>query len=84
MHWCQPHVSGMTLPPLAAHGCTVINTSVYIFGGLSTNGASNTLYCLDTGVCVCVCVCVCGRERERRRERNGEGSGKEGERDTAD
>ena len=24
----------------------------------STNGASNTLYCLDTGVCVCVCVCI--------------------------
>ncbi len=42
-------VSVTALPALAAHGCAVIGRKVYMFGGLGPDGASDTLYCLDTG-----------------------------------
>ena len=42
-------MSGAPPPPLAAHGCAVVGRKLYIFGGLTVGGASDGLYCLDTG-----------------------------------
>lgn len=50
MHWTKQQPLGPAPPPLAAHGCAIIGTHLYIFGGLTTNGARDTLYCLDTGM----------------------------------
>ena len=47
--WSQPVVSGTSPPPLAAHGCAVVGRRVFLFGGLTIGGASDVLYCLDTG-----------------------------------
>ena len=49
MHWCEQKPSGSAPPPLAAHGCAIIGTRLYIFGGLTTSCACDTLHCLDTG-----------------------------------
>ncbi len=51
--WSTPKVKGQQAPPLAAHGCAVIDQNVFVFGGLSpTLGASDQLYCLKTGEAV--------------------------------
>ena len=42
-------VDGTPPPPLAAHSCAVVERRVYLFGGLTIGGASDALYCLDTG-----------------------------------
>ena len=49
--WSHPKVKGVAVPPLAAHGCAVIRTKLYMFGGLTPTGsASDQLYALDTGM----------------------------------
>lgn len=47
--WLEPVVDGTPPPPLAAHSCAVVGRRVYLFGGLTIGGASDALYCLDTG-----------------------------------
>ena len=47
--WSKPVMSGAPPPPLAAHGCAVVGTKLYVFGGLTIGGASDALYCLGTG-----------------------------------
>ncbi len=51
LKWSCPRVGGVSPPPLAAHGCAVVGTAVYVFGGLSPvyPGAGDALYCLNTG-----------------------------------
>ena len=52
LKWSCPKVGGAAPPPLAAHGCAVIGSDVYMFGGLSPvfPGAQDSLYCLNTGM----------------------------------
>lgn len=59
MHWSKQQPEGPAPPLLAAHGCAIIGTRLYIFGGLTTNGACDSLYCLDTGTNG-MCVHDCG------------------------
>ena len=48
--WSHPKVKGAVSPCLAAHGCAVIGSKLYLFGGLTPTGtASDELYSLDTG-----------------------------------
>ena len=53
--WSCPKVGGAVPPPLAAHGCAVLGSDVYIFGGLSPAGpgAMDQLYRLNTGKGTC-------------------------------
>ncbi len=56
--WSCPKVKGDLSPHLAAHGCAVIGRKVFVFGGMSpTTGASDCLYCLNTGeYSSCSCI----------------------------
>ena len=47
--WTEVETKGRRPPPLAAHGCAFIRRKLYVFGGLSPEGACDELYCLDTG-----------------------------------
>lgn len=51
LKWTSLKVGGAAPPPLAAHGCAVIGSLIYVFGGLSPEGpgAQDALYCLNTG-----------------------------------
>ena len=67
-------MEGVSPTARAAHGCAVIGSRMFIFGGLSPSGPLNDLFVLDTGelrsantlrrekrsrVCVCVHARVC-------------------------
>ena len=48
--WSNPKVRGIASPSLAAHGCAIIGSKLYMFGGLTPAGAaSDELYSLETG-----------------------------------
>ena len=50
LKWSQPTLNCATpSPALAAHGCAVIGSQIYTFGGLTSSGACSILYCFDTG-----------------------------------
>ena len=64
-------MEGVSPTARAAHGCAVIGSRMFIFGGLSPSGPLNDLFVLDTGELrlantlgrekqSCVCVCVWG------------------------
>ena len=48
--WSRLKVKGVPSPSLAAHSCAVLDSRLYLFGGLTPEGsASHQLYCLHTG-----------------------------------
>jgi len=62
--WSRPLVAGLVPRPRYGHICSAVGSQLVLFGGFAQGPQGgvwlNSLYILDTGVCVCVmCVCVC-------------------------
>lgn len=49
MKWEKVQTKGDIPPGVAAHSAVVLGKSVYIFGGMSADGASNSMYRFNTG-----------------------------------
>lgn len=43
-------VKGDIPPGVAAHSAMVLGKSIYVFGGMTADGASNSMYRFNTGI----------------------------------
>lgn len=55
MKWEKVHVKGDIPPGVAAHSATVLDKNIYIFGGMTADGASNSMYRFNTGILLLIC-----------------------------
>lgn len=49
MKWEKVPVKGDVPPGVAAHSAVVLDKDIYIFGGMTADGASNSMYRFNTG-----------------------------------
>lgn len=49
MKWEKVQTKGDIPPGVAAHSAVVLGKNIYIFGGMTADGATNTMYRFNTG-----------------------------------
>lgn len=49
MKWDKVQTKGDIPPGVAAHSSVVLGKNIYIFGGMTADGASNSMYRFNTG-----------------------------------
>lgn len=49
MKWDKVQTRGDIPPGAAAHSAVVLSKNIYIFGGMTRDGASNSMYRFNTG-----------------------------------
>lgn len=49
MKWEKVQAKGDIPPGVAAHSAVVLGKNIYIFGGMTADGASNSMYRFNTG-----------------------------------
>lgn len=50
MKWETVRAKGDIPPGVAAHSAVALGKNIYIFGGMSADGASNSMYRFNTGI----------------------------------
>lgn len=50
MKWEKLQAKGDVPPAVAAHSAVVLGTNIYIFGGMTADGAINSMYRFNTGM----------------------------------
>lgn len=50
MKWEKVQAKGDIPPGVAAHSAVVLGQNIYIFGGMTADGASNFMYRFNTGM----------------------------------
>lgn len=50
MKWEKVQTKGDVPPGVAAHSAVVLGKNIYVFGGMTADGASNSMYRFTTGM----------------------------------
>lgn len=59
MKWEKVQTKGDIPPGVAAHSAVVLGKNIYIFGGMTADGASNSMYRFNTGTQYWIFVLHC-------------------------
>ncbi len=54
MKWVKVQAKGDIPPAVAAHSAVVLGKNIYIFGGMTADGAGNSMYRFNTGTQHCL------------------------------
>ena len=55
MQWSQPQTRGAKPSPRWGHSCSIVNSKMYVYGGVYDSKMLNELYELDTSMCTLLC-----------------------------
>lgn len=56
MKWEKIQTKGDIPPGIASHSALVLEKNIYIFGGMTADGATNSMYKFNTGILPLKCI----------------------------